>query len=146
MSMIRPIESLLLRVKEVVKDNLKRLEIEKEVAKLIENVYFNDVFWVEHPAKVAFCIVLVVLEGRVGLEEIDKERDLIGVIERNEEEIAALKERLRGMKGYNRKESGEEGRLEMYREWTKQYFQKPVLKRMNNSIGSVSSMTNLNKE
>ena len=142
-SMVRPIESLLNRMKRTNSNVVKILEIEKEVSKLIEMVYFSEMFWLTHPAKLALCIILVAFENEESdcdSDSIDHNGDIKAVLADNRAEIEEIKTELRKLRPFNRKENKESEKFELFRSWTKEFFKKPTLKRKNESLTNIPVM------
>lgn len=69
-------------------DKTKQLRVEKEFLEILEMTYFDDLFFLVHPAKVTLCILLVVLEkNMLPLDCIDRERDIKSLLEEFPQEI-----------------------------------------------------------
>lgn len=139
LSSIRPFESMMLRIRESCSDDsTKLLSIEKEFFKMIEKTYYDDIFWLVHPAKTAVAIILILLKKYdLPIECIDK-GDLKDIVEKNNKEIGDLMKWVSELPEYNQAETSQIS--SRYNDMMKdtEFRKPPTLKR--NSVSSIGHL------
>ena len=139
LSAIRPFESLLYRLKENIHDKTKQLRVEKEFLEYLDMCYFDDLFFLAHPSKLALCIFLYVLEKNLlPWESIDRGGDIRALLDDFPQEMNNIVNKLKELKRFDHKDATTCNKVSLYRSLMKgEEFKKPCLKRNSFSITNI---------